>query len=335
MKRTHKVNVGGFSFNIEDDAIKPLEAYLDSVRDAYHGVEDEKEITDDIEERIGELLVERTTAERVVSVNEVNAVKAVMGEFGKADESPAKEAPETQKSKKRLFRDIDNKVFGGVCSGLGAYFDCDTVIFRLIFVFLLLGGAIISEVVYIHWLSEICDSISAVAFLGYIVLWICVPAARTVEQKCQLSGRPVSAREFSASRSSRGAEAPRRKSGSGIGQILLVILGAIMIVNGLGALVSGACIDFIPHWVEKFVDDPDAIRVIGAVFSTQVIISAILTCALWGVWNIFVGVTLAFDLQAPRWRPGTILFIAFVLSGIVTMVLIFDACLDIPMLLNI
>lgn len=325
MKRTHKVNVGGFSFNIEDDAIKPLEAYLDSVRDAYHGVEDEKEITDDIEERIGELLVERTTAERVVSVNEVNAVKAIMGEFGHVRETPPEDAGAAVKPRRRLYRDIDNKVFGGVASGLAAHFDRDVVIFRLAFSLLAVASFI---------LARLFSPIGGSVILAYIIMWICIPAARTVEQRCEMNGRPVSAREFDASRSSRPAESPRR-TGSGLGQILLVILGAIMIINGLGSLVLGVCYDFIPKLVTTFAEDPDVTRAVGAVFSTPFMISLILSSALWGIWNIYVGVVMAFDLRSPRWRPGLMLFIASVASAIACIFFLVRSCLEIPMIFNI
>lgn len=335
MKRTHKLNVGGFSFNVEDDAVKALETYLDSIKEAYAGVEDEKEIIDDIEERIGELLVERTTAERVVSINEVNAVKSTMGEFSRVEDTPeidGEEAPKSKaKTKKRLYRDLDNRAIGGVCSGLSAYFDVDVVIFRVVFAVLLIGGVLLSEVANCGW----CDTISGIAFVAYVLLWICVPAAKTVEQRCELSGKPVNAKQFDARRGSRPAES-RPSKGSGIGQILLVILGVIMMINGLTSLAGCAVYDFIPRIVEKYcVDEPDAINVINTIFSSNVIISLVVSGALWGIWNIFVGVLLTFDLKAPRWRPGLILFIAFVISAIICGFFVIRACLNVPMIFNI
>ncbi len=38
--------------------------------------------------------------------------------------------------KKKLYRDTDNKMWGGVLSGIGAYFDVDSTILRLLYVFL-------------------------------------------------------------------------------------------------------------------------------------------------------------------------------------------------------
>lgn len=56
---------------------------------------------------------------------------------------------------KRLYRIPEGKVLGGVCTGLGKYFEVDFVIIRLIWVSLILFGGI--------------------GFLGYIIAWILIP----------------------------------------------------------------------------------------------------------------------------------------------------------------
>ena len=70
------------------------------------------------------------------------------------EESIASEA----KRKRRLYRDPDHRVLGGVCGGLGAYFNMDPVVLRIIFavLFLITSGA---------------------ALLAYLILWIAVPKA--------------------------------------------------------------------------------------------------------------------------------------------------------------
>lgn len=57
---------------------------------------------------------------------------------------------------KRLERDLRNKVLGGVCSGLGNYFDMDPTFWRVLFFFLFFMGFS--------------------GFLIYIILWIVMPA---------------------------------------------------------------------------------------------------------------------------------------------------------------
>jgi len=57
---------------------------------------------------------------------------------------------------KRLERDLQNKVLGGVCSGLGNYFEMDPTFWRVLFFFLFFFG---------------CSGL-----LIYIILWIVMPA---------------------------------------------------------------------------------------------------------------------------------------------------------------
>ena len=74
-------------------------------------------------------------------------------------------------SNKRLFRDGDNKILGGVAYGIANYFNIDTAIIRIIFIVsLFLGGF---------------------GFITYILLWISIPEAKTVEDKMRANGYEV------------------------------------------------------------------------------------------------------------------------------------------------
>ncbi len=56
---------------------------------------------------------------------------------------------------KKLYRSRENRVLGGVCGGIGEYFEIDPVIVRLIFLILFFVGG--------------------VGFLGYLIAWIIIP----------------------------------------------------------------------------------------------------------------------------------------------------------------
>ncbi len=71
---------------------------------------------------------------------------------------------------KRFFRDLDNNMLAGVCSGLSIYFNIDVVLVRILFIVALIGGT--------------------VGFWAYIIIWFVAPAARTAEEKCLLRGLP-------------------------------------------------------------------------------------------------------------------------------------------------
>jgi phage shock protein C len=70
-----------------------------------------------------------------------------------------------------MYRDPDNRVIGGVCSGMGAYWNIDPVILRIIFIALILAGG--------------------VGVMVYLILYIVLPEAKTTAQKIEMKGEPV------------------------------------------------------------------------------------------------------------------------------------------------
>lgn len=330
MKKTEPLNIGGFAFNVEEDAAEALRAYLDSIKKEFESDGSANEICSDIEERIGELLLEKSNQSRIVTMEMVNYARSVMGEFGDASGRSESCPQESGPIRKRLYRDIDSKFLGGVFSGLAAYTDLDVVIYRVAFTVLLVLGAISD--------MGVAESLAGVLVVAYIILWICIPAANTVEQKCQLEGKPIHAGDFSraAEESSVNVRRDSRSSGTPAvhtaGRVLLVIVGILMIIWGSSAAIGCSIMDMIPKIVHHFVDDRDALQVIDTIFSTKVTISLSAMLLLFAAWNIYAGVLLVFNLNAPKWRPGLILFVLFMLALLVFTVFVVRAALDIPML---
>ncbi|MDX2429394.1 MAG: PspC domain-containing protein, partial [Bacteroides sp.] len=177
MKKTIKINLNGIIFNIDDDAYEKLKSYLDTISRYFSNKQESKEIIDDIEARIAELFQERVSAEnQVITLPIVNQVIDIMG--NPEDIADTGEGGDEQRSfhdtytnSKKLYRDPENSVIGGVCGGLSAYFKMDSVIFRLLFViFFFAGGA---------------------SILVYIILWIVLPKAETAAQKLEMRGEKV------------------------------------------------------------------------------------------------------------------------------------------------
>ena len=79
---------------------------------------------------------------------------------------------------RKLYRDPDDRVLGGVCSGLGAFFDFDPIIIRLIFVLLVFLGAGSSIIIY-------------------LILWIVVPRAMNTAQRLEMKGEEVNINNIS------------------------------------------------------------------------------------------------------------------------------------------
>jgi len=182
MKKTIAVNISGFIFHVDEDACQKLESYLGALRRSFKDSESREEIIADIEARIAELFREKSGDNRkaicmedVAQMIEVLGKPEELGDAGRGtgDEGAGTKEPQTddRKTIRRLFRDPDSRVIGGVCSGVSAYFDLDPIWLRLIFAFsFFMFGA---------------------GLPLYVILWIVIPKARTTAEKLQMKGATV------------------------------------------------------------------------------------------------------------------------------------------------
>src|SRR5688572_25108544 len=149
MKKIININLAGRLIAIEDSAYEILRQYLDSLARYFAREEGGDEIVSDIESRIAELFLNRLKTTHCITDEDVQSVKAAMGtpeQFDEVGEPSQQQQPindpayENIRPRKRLYRDPDSKVLGGVCGGLGAYLNVDPVVFRIIFALLAIGG---------------------------------------------------------------------------------------------------------------------------------------------------------------------------------------------------
>lgn len=156
---------------MDDDAYERLRQYLKSLEKEFSGEAGAAEIMSDIEGRISELFKARLNAyKQVITMKDVEEVIAILGspEVISGGESSGEVPP---RSHRRIYRDPDRRVFGGVCAGISAYLDWDPLILRIIFALLIFAGGF---------------------GLGlYLILWIVLPEARTTAQKLEMRGDPV------------------------------------------------------------------------------------------------------------------------------------------------
>ena len=182
MNKTVTVNIGGMVFHIEEHAYDKLKKYLDANRGYFTSSDGRDEIIQDIESRIAEMFTERIGSSRQVIVeDDVEAVINTMGrpEEVAGDNAEGKNAESfssysnttNSKGYRRLFRDPDDKVIGGVCSGIAHYLGCDPVWIRL--------GFAIALFVF------------GTGFLLYLLLLIIIPKAETTADKLEMKGQPV------------------------------------------------------------------------------------------------------------------------------------------------
>ena len=177
MKRAISINLGGIVFNIDDDAYRELQAYLTQIESCFSDREESKEIMNDIEVRIAELFNEKITDyKKVITSKDVNEIIEVMGrpeQFGETEKESTYEQRERfgPSGYRRMYRDPDNRILGGVCSGMSAYWRIDPIILRILFVIAFLGFG--------------------TGLIIYIILWVVIPEAKTKAQKLEMMGEKV------------------------------------------------------------------------------------------------------------------------------------------------
>jgi len=178
MKKVLTVGIGGRSFTIDEDAYQKLDQYLTKFRERTGMGIQAKDVMSDLEERIAELFTEALGSGREV-VN-LTLVDRVISQLGMPDGEPMEEdfgvKPDYEYREfpsKKFYRDPDDKMLGGVCSGLSHYLNIDPVIIRIVFVVAFIAGTL--------------------GFWAYLIFWIIAPLAYTATQKCEMRGIPVTA----------------------------------------------------------------------------------------------------------------------------------------------
>jgi phage shock protein PspC (stress-responsive transcriptional regulator) len=179
MKQVININFHGQVVPIEVSAFELLKNYTDSLSRYFANEDGKEEIINDIETRIAELFQQRLKkGATCITDEDVNAIIKSMGrpeEFEEEDNTSSSKQTSDSYSKgpeasqpyagntgapKRLFRNENDKVIGGVCGGLANYFGLDTILVRIIFLVIALAGA---------------------GILAYIILWIAVPSSASNE----------------------------------------------------------------------------------------------------------------------------------------------------------
>lgn len=178
MNKTVNINLGGMFFHIDEEAYQKLSRYFEAIKRSLTNSNGQDEIIKDIEMRIAELFAEKHSAgKQVISLRELDEVIAVMGQpedyrlDNEENEGPKTSFTSQNKPIKKLYRDKDGGMIGGVLAGLGHYFGVDKVWIRIFFLILLL--------------------VYGTGILAYIILWIVMPEAVTTSEKLEMTGEPV------------------------------------------------------------------------------------------------------------------------------------------------
>jgi phage shock protein PspC (stress-responsive transcriptional regulator) len=179
MDKTININIAGTLFQIDDEAFRILRDYLQAINNRFRNVQGGHETVEDIESRIAEIFQSQRGLAGIITKENVESMISIIGNPGDFDvneSEPEQKIYQTQK--KRMYRNPDDKIIGGVCSGLGAYLDNDPVLFRILFV--------------------LFTAFFGTGFLIYIILWIALPEANNDARRREMYGKAYhSARSLS------------------------------------------------------------------------------------------------------------------------------------------
>lgn len=185
MKKTITINLAGVVFHIEEDAYEILQKYLGSVKQYFLNIQGGAEIQDDIEARIAELFSDLISeSKQAISIEDVEAIVKQLGsveDMMDEDDIPLNPSGESSgqnqssasgsfEEQKKLSRDSANALIGGVLSGVAAYFGVNPLWLRLGVVALFFGFTIL-------------PSLGGSILVGYLILWIVMPANPNLENK--------------------------------------------------------------------------------------------------------------------------------------------------------
>ena len=229
MDKTKNISLGGFSFLIEENAYTALSQYLAEVRQHLQHNSDRDEIIFDVEQRMAELLKDRTANREVIMHQDVLYLIEVLGkpeqyvedeEADKATNATPEASAQAFSANKPLYRDIDDCKIGGVLSGMAHYFNISPTMLRIAFAVCL----ILSFVVSYRWIF-LFNGVSWAIIILYILLWMIVPAAVTTAQKLEMQGAAVTLDSLASYKSSSTTSTEWHKSYSD--KILWGVIGGL------------------------------------------------------------------------------------------------------------
>ncbi len=319
MKKVVKVSIANLAFTIEEDGYELFKSYLGELTAHYRSNPNGNEIIEGIEERIAELLLEKSGKEVVVTSSVVKEVINILGRPEMIDPDSEREQFTASSEKtgsvtpKKLYRDPNDKILGGVCSGLGAYTGIDRILVRVLFLVFFLGFSTFG----FHMGG------GGFVLLTYIVLWIIVPEARTVQQRCAMYGdRPDLSniqKRVEDGIDTAGKRFARQNNRSEVVNtifgILVKIFAVILIFIALSGLVT---LSFLLLGVEIFqgliaMDMFDYIS-LGLNNPFWLKLSLVLVMLLPLVGMLYGGIQALFNFKTRRIKVGLIIFLLWIIS---------------------
>lgn len=326
MKQIEKYSIGGYAFTLEKEASQAVAAYLKEMSVHYPN----PEIVEGIEERMAELLLEKTPADGVVNLATVQQIMGILGRpEAIEEEEPEGTAPE-ERPRKKLYRDLENARVAGVCSGLASYLNIDPALLRIAFLVL----AIIGLFGGLHFPTPVV-SISLPVL--YLILWVCMPAARTARQRWEQRGEDGTAESLRRNIESGAAEVGdalrqvgRSPAWSRLGRTFEVLFGLLLLIIAVSGLFACGLGTFGWEWLglrdaydtlvrEAVHEYPNIESLINTPW-VQGLAAAV--CFLPFLGMLYGSVMMVFHFKSPSWHPGLVIFILWLLVIVALAILV-------------
>ncbi len=261
MKRNITINLFGQLYAIDEDAYELLKKYLDNIKSYFAKRESGEEIADDIEHRVAELLWQKKEAgTEAVSIETVKEIISKIGNPAEIDctaEDNGNANEQTNDTKttmeeelprgkgllnalrgRYLYRDTENKVLGGVCSGVARFMGSDSPtvvrIATVILTFLLFPLS--------NWFNS---PLIFIAPIAYVIMWLIVPVAHSAEDRVRMKGKKVtieSINEEILSESDCQTEDKGQYRSGGNGCLSLLLKTILVIILLPFVMVFGLCL---------------------------------------------------------------------------------------------
>ena len=327
MKQVERFSIGGYAFTLDSEAAQAASDYLKEISSFYQN----PEIIEGIEERMAELLLERTPKEGIVSQEAVRQIIDILGRPEKIEaEEPEQTSSQEPKPRKKLYRDMDNAKVAGVCSGLASYFDVDAMVFRAIF----LIAALVS---FFGGLDHRFPFVSTSFPVLYMILWVCMPAARTAKQRWEQRGEDGTAEGIRRSIESGAAEIGEAAGRIGnnpawgrFGRAFEVTTGLLLLIVAVSGLFAEALALFGGEWlglqgsIDRFIFDinreyPQFETIIDTPWVMGLAIAA---CVLPFIGILYGSIMMIFHFRSPSWHPGLVIFVLWLITLVALTILI-------------
>lgn len=243
MDKTININLGGTLFQIDEEAYRILRDYLSSINNRFRNIPGGNETIEDIESRIAEIFLSQKGIAGVITKENVEAMISIIGkpeDFGQGENESGTSSFTSETRSRKMYRNPQDSIIGGVCGGIGTYLNTDPVWIRLMFIiFALFFGF---------------------GFFVYLALWIALPSADSEAKLKELYGstfyRPGSKEDVQG----RGSQTSSKIGNAfnevfrALGKVCFIVVRIFLIVFGTCLVVTGflALLSFIMIFVFKY-----------------------------------------------------------------------------------